>query len=94
MRRRFLSLFDKLIGPRPLPQRPPGWHELPPRPRGAAHFHVCRCGNYFACFSEYDRCPVTDPWDCPTCERAAIDAYFNAEEKKQQGGKDNGDLRK
>lgn len=80
-RRRFFPLFgDRLARPK-LPSLPPaGPHELPPCPRGA-HFHVCRCGNYLTCYSLPDRCPTFEPWDCPTCERAALDEYFSKQER-------------
>jgi hypothetical protein len=66
-----------------------GAPELPTVPAGA-HLHVCPCGNHLVCYSAPDQCPLSPvtPWFCPSCERAALDAYFSraAREARPPGG--------
>lgn len=45
------------------------------------HAHLCACGTTLEC-SRAD-CAVSDPYECPSCERDRQDEYFTRQEQER-----------
>lgn len=67
-------------------------HNWTPRLR-QMHRHVCQCQDFYVCHQPPDRCAVTDPWTCPSCQQQQMDDYFSDQELQTREEVASGDLR-